>query len=131
MLFIFQIKNKYHALWTHAITDVSVELLKSERPEDAEKAEKVVNSHHPVPAALISGGLEERARGQVTGHMSSSGGNSEVRGSCVQWDLGTRDGETPRPCRPIPLGDMVDSGRDEPCHLKGAPCTHIGAGLSP
>lgn len=37
MLFIFQIKNKYHALWMQAITDVSVELLKGKGPRKPKK----------------------------------------------------------------------------------------------
>ena len=40
MLFIFQIKNKYHALWTHAITDVSVELLSKKGPRKPKKQKK-------------------------------------------------------------------------------------------
>lgn len=70
MLFIFQIKNKYHALWMQAITDVSVELLKGKGPR---KPKKVVNSHRSVPAALICGELEDGAQGQVTGLIAALG----------------------------------------------------------
>lgn len=54
------------------------------RPKEVEK---VVNLYHPVPTALIQGGLEEWAWGQVPGLISGSFSNSEIKDPHDPWDL--------------------------------------------